>query len=142
MYGRKLMIQLILDLASEEGGFHSSEEAALAQELVVNQTHAFFNAFLEKETAMTDEPRDPITEACHIVELGHMTSFVCDLLDGYTKVSDASFFSLTWLKPMLSSLIESNTKPVRVSVQNLISRLFEGPPESLQPVSPFRVLTE
>ena len=134
------MMKIILSLTSEEGGFHSSENALLAQELVVNQTHAVFSAFLEKETAITDEPRDPVTEACHIVELGHMTSLVCDLLDGYAKVSDASFFSLTWLKPLLSSLIESNTKPVRVSVQNLISRLFKGPSESIQPVSPFRVL--
>ena len=67
-----------------------------------------------------------------------MTALVCDLLDGYSALSDAHFFSLTWLRPMLSSLIESNTKSVRTSVQNLVARAFEGPPEDVLPVSPFR----
>jgi len=137
MYGRKLMMKTVLKIASSDG-FSSDEEASLAQELVVNQTHAVLTSFLEKETAIINEPRDPVKEACYIVELGHMTALVCDLLDGYSALSDAHFFSLTWLRPMLSSLIESNTKSVRTSVQNLVARAFEGPPEDVLPVSPFR----
>ena len=137
MYGRKLMMKTVLTLASTDG-FLSDEEASSAQDLVVNQTHAVLTAFLEKETAMSDEPRDPVKEACQIVELGHMTALVCDLLDGYSTLSDAHFFSLTWLRPMLSTLIESNTKSVRTSVQNLVARAFEGLPKDVLPVSPFR----
>ena len=138
MYGRKIIVGFILNLVLVDEAYHNSTDASKAQGLVVNQTQSLFNAFLEKETSLLHAPRDPETEACHIVELGHMTSLVCDLLDGYQNISDEAFFCLTWLKPMLSSLIESNTKPVRTSVQNLVSRLFDGPPVSFQPLSPFR----
>ena len=125
MFGRKLLVQFITLLTFDDGCFDDLQDSSLAQELVVNSTRTVIESFLEKETAMTDEPRDPVSEACYIVELGYMTSIVCDLLDGYTKMDDAKFSTLTWLRPILSSLIESNTKSIRTSVQTLVSRSFD-----------------
>jgi len=133
VYGRKWMGSLILLLARLYKGCDTETAIAKSrQSLLKEQTQAIVNVFIDKESKLGEKTcatstEELILEACRAGEVGHMTNVVCELLEGYNKFDDDHLFDLAWLCPMLSALIQSNNRAVRVAVHSLVSRMFEGP---------------
>jgi len=135
LYGRKWMVKLILLLAADDCTSPNEDDSAIMesrQTLLKEQTQTLITVFLEKESNMdnitsVNSKEDVMVGACLAGELGHITQVVSELLDGFNDFEDKKLFKLTWLCPILSSLIQSNNKAVRVTVHLLVSRMFEGP---------------
>ena len=108
------------------------------QKMIQEETESIISTYLEKES---DLAKDGVSlsggagsgksapEVCRAAEVSHLTNLVCDLLDGYNKLSDDQLFRLAWLCPMLSALIQSNNKTVRISVHALVARMFSSVPQ-------------
>lgn len=115
------MTKLILHLI--EGDDTISAKTESCQVMLKNHTQFMINNFLEKEASLGEEASVPSYRAG---EVSHLTKLVCDLLDGYNKCDDERLVELAWLCPLLSALIQSNNRTVRVAVHALVSRMFGG----------------
>jgi len=133
LYGRQWMGKLILiaaqkSIKEEDGNSTSKSRLSLLKE----ETQTIISNFLDKEAKVDELARATLQEelilgACRSAEVGYFTQLVCELLDGINKFDNAALSKLSWLCPMLSSLIQSNNKALRVVVHVLVSRMFEGP---------------
>jgi len=124
------MVNLILQLAQKDDVLKNVGigDMSSAQNLLKEQTESIIQSYLDKEVGVSpDKEESSPAEYCKAGELSHITSLVCELLEGYNCFEDERLSSLLWLCPMLSDLIESNNKSVRSVVHNLVSRMFEGP---------------
>merc|ERR1712127_13852 len=135
LYGVQWMAKLLLLLASDENEVADENLAKALETLIQEQTQTIIKSFLEKESKMdafasASADEDLILGTSRAGELGHLTQVVCDLLEGLNKLENKKFFKLAWLCPLLSSLINSNNKAVRSTVQGLVSRMFAGPMSS------------
>ena len=67
---------------------------------------------------------DEFEHMIRTAEVSHLTTLVVDVLNGYKEFNEEQLQkSMGWLVPLLSTLIQSNNKPVRV----LVHKLFAGP---------------
>ena len=127
------MSKLILIAAQES--IKEEEETNMTKarlSLLKEETQTIISNFLDKEAKVDELARATSQEelmlgACRSAEVGYFTQLVCELLDGINKFDNNGLSKLSWLCTMLSSLIQSNNKALRVVVHVLVSRMFEGP---------------
>ena len=131
LHGRKWMVKVLLKSSSTgyakfvgRGG--ADQVAAQFSELLTGQTKNLINTFVAKEDSLNSNAGwSEYEKRIRTAEVSHLTTLVVDVLNGYSDDLDEEQLndSMSWLVPLLSTLIQSNNKPVRV----LVHKLFEGP---------------
>lgn len=136
LYGRKIMVRLLLNLLARDDIFSGSNTLTRSNEKLANgyrtATHAIqllrdecealINIYVVKEGAAIKGTTSPM----QTLEIEHMNILVCNLLDGINKLDDSHFGALVTLAPILSSCIQINDKAVRISIHQVLQRVLRN----------------
>ena len=123
LYCRKVMVEVLLRLAKVGGDGD-------VQDMLTNITRNLCSAYVMKDArAQAGENGKLVREVASLKEL------IKVLLEGYGNFEDNLLLKNIWLLPLLSKLIECSDKNVRVTVHQIVSRLFEGPLSDLLKIS-------